>query len=97
MSETQSHFDVTYVAHLARLQLSESEKHQFSAQLQNILAYVAKLNELDLSNVEPTAHAVPLTNVLRKDQEAPSLDRDRALANAPEAARGLFITPKIVE
>jgi len=90
-------FDVAYVAHLARLQLTDAEMAQFSTQLQNILTYVTKLNELDVSNVEPTAHAVPLTNVLRKDEARPSIDRARVLANAPETARDLFIMPKIVE
>jgi aspartyl-tRNA(Asn)/glutamyl-tRNA(Gln) amidotransferase subunit C len=97
MPEHQGQFDVSYVAHLARMQLTEAEKTQFSAQLQNILAYVAKLNELDVSNVEPTAHAAPLTNVLRKDEAKPSLARERVLANAPESARDLLIVPKIVE
>jgi aspartyl-tRNA(Asn)/glutamyl-tRNA(Gln) amidotransferase subunit C len=97
MSQEKPQFDISYVAHLARLELTEAERQQFSAQLQNVLAYVAKLNELDVSNVEPTAHAVPLTNVLRKDELRPSIERARILANAPEAARDLFITPKIVE
>jgi aspartyl-tRNA(Asn)/glutamyl-tRNA(Gln) amidotransferase subunit C len=97
MPEDKGQFDVAYVAHLARLQLTDTEMAQFSAQLQNILAYVTKLNELDVSNVEPTAHAVPLTNVLRKDEARPSIERERVLANAPETARDLFIMPKIVE
>ncbi len=97
MPENKGQFDVAYVAHLARLQLTDTEMAQFSAQLQNILAYVAKLNELDVSHVEPTAHAVPLTNVLRPDEVRPSIKRQRILANAPETSRDLFITPKIVE
>ena len=54
-------FDVSYVAHLARMHLSDAEKQKISAQLKDILAYVAKLNELDVSKVDPTAHAAPLT------------------------------------
>jgi aspartyl-tRNA(Asn)/glutamyl-tRNA(Gln) amidotransferase subunit C len=92
-----SKIDVAYVAHLARLQLSETEMAKFSAQLKDILAYVAKLDELDVSGVEPTAHAAPLTNVFRKDEVRPSIERGRILANAPEQARDLFIVPKIVE
>ena len=89
--------DVTYVAHLARMHLSDAEKEKISAQLKDILAYVAKLNELDVSNVQPTAHATPLSNVLRKDEVRPSIDPAKVLANAPDEARGLFIVPKIVE
>jgi aspartyl-tRNA(Asn)/glutamyl-tRNA(Gln) amidotransferase subunit C len=89
--------DISYVAHLARMHLSEAEMQRFSAQLKDILAYVAKLNELDVSNVEPTAHATPLSNVWRKDEVRPPIETDRILKNAPEHARGLFIVPKIVE
>ena len=66
--------DVSYVAYLARLELSAAEKQKISAQLKDILSYVAKLNELDVSKVEPTAHATPLTNVLRKDEVRPSIE-----------------------
>src|SRR5258706_13764847 len=97
MADDTNQFDVSYVAHLAPLHLTDAEKQKISAQLKDVLAYVAKLNELDVANVEPTAHATPLTNVLRKDEVRPSIDRDTVLKNAPEHARDLFIVPKIVE
>ena len=97
MANDTDQFDVSYVAHLARLYLTDAEKQKIAAQLKDILAYVAKLNELDVSKVEPTAHATPLTNVLRKDELRPCIDRDTVLKNAPEQARDLFIVPKIVE
>ena len=90
-------FDIAYVAHLARLELSDAEKVKLSAQLAGILDYVAKLNEVDVTGIEPTAHAIPLTNVLRKDEPRPPIERERILKNAPETARDLFIVPKIVE
>ena len=97
MPEDTSKIDVSYVAYLARIELTEAEKQKFSAQLKDILSYVAKLNELDVSGVEPTAHAAPLTNVFRKDEVRPSIETGRILKNAPEHARDLFIVPKIVE
>ena len=97
MAEDTNVIDVSYVAHLARMHLSDVEKQKISAELKNILAYVAKLNELDVTQVAPTAHATPLANVLRKDEIQPSIDPAKILSNAPEQARGLFIVPKIVE
>ena len=97
MPEKTSDIDISYVAYLARLQLTEAEAAQFSAQLKDILKSVKKLNELDVTNVEPTAHAVPMTNVLRKDEVQPSIDSADVLRNAPQQARELFIVPKIVE
>ena len=90
-------FDIPYVAHLARIELSPAGEHKLGAQLGNILGYVEKLKELDVSQVEPTAHAVPLANVTRPDEPQPGLTNNEALRNAPAHANGLFIVPKIVE
>ncbi len=90
-------FDVKYVAHLARIQLSPEEEHKLGTQLGNILSFIEKLKTLDVSNVEPTAHAVPTVNVTRADEIRPSLPHEDALRNAPAQANGLFIVPKIVE
>jgi aspartyl-tRNA(Asn)/glutamyl-tRNA(Gln) amidotransferase subunit C len=90
-------FDVKYVAHLARIQLSPEEEQRLGAQLGNILGFMEKLKTLDVSHVEPTAHAVPTVNVTRPDEVRPSLPHDEALRNAPARANGLFVVPKIIE
>lgn len=90
-------FNIKYVAHLARIELTAEEESKLGAQLDQILGYVEKLRELDVSNEEPTAHAVPLINVMRQDESRPSLSTEDALRNAPAQANGLFLVPKIVE
>lgn len=90
-------FDVNYVAHLARLELSAAEQQKLAGQLARILEHVEQLKKLDVTNVPPTAHAIPMSNVFRKDEAHPSGDNAKYLKNAPQAARGLFIMPKIVE
>ena len=92
-----AHFDVKYVAHLARLNLTPEEETKLGAQLDGILGYIEKLKELDVTQVEPTAHAVPMVNVTRPDEVRPSLSHAEALRNAPAQANGLFMVPKIVE
>ena len=94
---SDSEFEIKYVANLARIALTPEEEARLGSQLGDILGYVKKLEELDISDVEPMAHAVPLDNVLRADEVQPSLSNDEALANAPKAANGLFMVPKIVE
>lgn len=89
--------DVEYVAGLARLALSADEVELYTTQMQRILGYVEKLSELDTTGVEPTSYTVPLTSVMRDDVPAPSLERDRALDNAPASERGCFKVPKIIE
>lgn len=94
---SDSEFDIKYVANLARIALTPEEEARLGSQLGDILGYVKKLEELDISDVEPMAHAVPLDNVLRADEVQPSISNEEALANAPKAAKGLFVVPKIVE
>ncbi|KPC72561.1 Asp-tRNA(Asn)/Glu-tRNA(Gln) amidotransferase subunit GatC [Laceyella sacchari] len=88
---------VQKVAMLGRLKLSEEEAEQYTTQLNDILQFVEKLNELDTENVEPTSHVLPMQNVLREDEVRPSLERDKALANAPEQQDGMFRVPAVFE
>lgn len=89
--------DVRYVAHLARLHLTDEEAALFQAQLDQVLGYVRELSDVDVSGVEPTAHAMPVLNVFRADVPAPGLNRDDVLSNAPAVRSSLFLVPKIVE
>ncbi len=89
--------DVRYIAQLARLNLTEEETAKFQEQLAHVLSYVEKLREVDVSGVEPTAHANAVHNVFRSDESRPGLGAAVALANAPRAANGLFIVPKVIE
>lgn len=88
--------EVEHVAMLARLNLSEAEKTEYTGQLNAILDYAETLQELDLTAVKPTAHAAPLVNVLRDDEIRESLAKAEALAGAPAGEDGFFSVPKIV-
>ena len=61
-------FDVDKVAELARLDLTDAERAEFSQQLPSILAYVSKLAEVDTSNVDPKAYIIEEVNVFRADE-----------------------------
>ena len=89
--------EVEYIAELAKLRLTDDEKARFREQLSAILDHVATLERLDISHIPPTATVLPLRTVLRPDEPRPSLERDRALANAPAAAAGMFEVPAILE
>lgn len=85
--------DVSYVARLARLQLSEEEQERMTRELSAVLGYVEHINEHQLDGVEPTARVVDLVNVLREDIPRPSLPLEKALENAPDEADGGFGVP----
>ena len=89
--------DVAYVAELARLELTPAERGLFQQQLETIVRYVEKIGQLDVSGIEPTMHGQTLVNVFREDVVTPSVDRERALANAPLRNGDEFKLPKIVE
>ena len=88
--------EVLYVARLARLDLDADAIDKFAGQIDEILGYIDKLNQVDTEGIQPTSHAISLTNAFREDVERQHLDRDRVLANAPEAEEGCFVVPKIV-
>lgn len=89
--------EVEHVAKLARLALKEEEMEQFTDQLSDILTYVEKLNELDTRDVEPTSHVLPVKIFLREDELSASIERQRALGNAPDRTEEFFRVPKVIE
>jgi aspartyl-tRNA(Asn)/glutamyl-tRNA(Gln) amidotransferase subunit C len=97
MPEAKDGMDVGYVAHLARIDLTEEETILFQGQLDQVLHYVEQLDELDVDDVEPTAHAFPVYNVLRKDEVGQSLGHAEVIANAPAASDAHIRVPKIID
>ncbi|HMK11429.1 MAG TPA: Asp-tRNA(Asn)/Glu-tRNA(Gln) amidotransferase subunit GatC [Acidimicrobiales bacterium] len=96
MSGRISTDQVSHVARLARLDLSDDELDHYTEQLAAILDHAADIEALDLEGVEPMTHPVPLSNVLRADVVRPCLDREEVLAAAPAAESGRFKVPPIL-
>ncbi len=88
--------EVLDVTKLARLNLDDASLEKFAGQIDTILAYVEKLSQADTKDVPPTSHAISLTNAFREDSVKEHIDRDKALANAPEKEDGSFLVPKVV-
>ena len=87
---------VRHVALLARLKLSDAQVVGFGQDLNSILEHLDSIQRLDLADVPPTAHALDIVNATRADERRPCLSREDALANAPEAADGAFVIPRIL-
>lgn len=88
---------VRWVAHLARLQLSDAELEGLTRDLSAIVSYVDQLQQVDTEGVEPLAHALDLANVFREDELAPSLAVDAVLANAPDRRGQFFGVPAVLD
>jgi aspartyl-tRNA(Asn)/glutamyl-tRNA(Gln) amidotransferase subunit C len=91
--------DVEHVAKLARLALTEDEKHLYTDQLSRIIEYFGQLNEVDTTGVEPMSHALPVVNVLREDLVVTPPGHARLLKTAPDSEevddRAFFRVPRI--
>jgi len=85
--------EVLHVARLARLALSEQEIEPMARELSAVLDHVATIAELDLEGVAATSHVVEVTGGLREDVPRPSLPRELALAQAPDASDEGFLVP----
>lgn len=82
--------DVSHVAKIANLPLTDGEKKKFAKQLEETIEYIENLNEVDTKNIEPTSQVTGLENVLREDEPTPSLPQEDVLKNAKSKHNGLF-------
>jgi aspartyl-tRNA(Asn)/glutamyl-tRNA(Gln) amidotransferase subunit C len=93
---SHSHIDVRYVAHLARLELTEQEIATFQPQLEAILKQVELLSKLEVSGIDASLHASSLFGKMRDDTPHQSLSPAAVLQNAPDQAQGQIRVPKVV-
>jgi len=97
MSSPLTGAEVQRIADLARLALTREEIDLFARQLGDILGYVEQIQALDTTGIPPTSHVLAQP-IDRDDTVTPSLTREDALADAPDAAReaGLFKVPRVL-
>jgi aspartyl-tRNA(Asn)/glutamyl-tRNA(Gln) amidotransferase subunit C len=89
--------EVQWVAHLARLQLTEEELETMTRQLRAIVDYVDQLKQVNTEGIEPMAHVHVQPNVFRADEPAPSLAVADALANAPDRRGDFYSVPAVLD
>ena len=89
---------ITAIAALAHLELDAAEIELFTRQLGEILAYAQIVQQIDTTGVPPTASVVAGHASDRPDEVRPCLDREEALAAAPDAAldAGFFRVPRVI-
>jgi len=90
--------DVTKIAKLAMLAITDQEKPVYAASLSKIFAFVEQLNAADVANVEPMAH--PLAGQvqrLRADEITETDQHEKFQRNAPRVEADLYLVPKVIE
>lgn len=88
---------VQRIAHLARIEISESEARTTQSHLNGIFQLIEQMQAVDTKGIEPMAHAQDLAQRLRADAVT-EVDRRAAYqAVAPEIEAGLYLVPKVIE
>lgn len=89
--------DVTQLADLAYIKVSEEEAKATLAQLSDIFNLIETMQAVDTSQVEPMSHAQDVVQRLREDQVTESDQRELCQAIAPQVEGGLYLVPKVIE
>ena len=90
--------EVTHIAKLSKLELSDEEKERYREQLSSVLTYVEQLQEVPTDDIEPTSNVTGLSNVFRDDQVLQSgIEYSEIAKNAPEFKNGNFVVPGVFE
>jgi aspartyl-tRNA(Asn)/glutamyl-tRNA(Gln) amidotransferase subunit C len=86
------------IAHLARLEIAETQLPVYVDSLSRIIDFVEQLSAAETGSVEPMAH--PLAEQvqrLRPDVVTETDQREKFQRNAPSVAAGLYLVPKVIE
>ena len=88
--------EITHIAQLAMLNLTEQETQNYTKDMQEILAYAEMINNLDTSHIDETIGATEQKNRFRKDEIIAFQSREDLLQNAPSQEEGMFQIPKVI-
>lgn len=89
--------DVKRIAHLARIEVGETEAEGYLHQLSNIFELVEQMQAVDTAGIEPMAHAQDVVLRLRPDSVSETDRRDDYQSVAPQTEAGLYLVPKVIE
>ena len=89
--------DVSKVARLARLAMSETEIETARLQLSGIFNLIEEMQAVDTRGIEPMSHAQDVSQRLRDDIVTETSQRELFQAGAPQAEAGFFLVPQVIE
>jgi len=93
--------DVQRIAHLSKLELSQTEAEAVLPQLQAIFSLVEEMQAVDTTGLEPLAHPIlflrDLAQPLRPDQVTETNRRAENMQSAPAQQEGYFLVPRVIE
>jgi aspartyl-tRNA(Asn)/glutamyl-tRNA(Gln) amidotransferase subunit C len=87
---------VDKIAHLARLEVTDTEREELMGDMGKILDFMAKLNEVDTTGVEPLVYMTDTVNNYREDVLKQEISHEEALSNAPKHDADYFKVAKVI-
>ena len=94
--------DVTRLAQLAQLDITDSESEKTLAKLNDIFSLVEQMRAIDTTGIAPLNHPIAALDAtlalrLRDDVVTESNHRDDYQKVAPATEDGLYLVPKVIE
>jgi aspartyl-tRNA(Asn)/glutamyl-tRNA(Gln) amidotransferase subunit C len=98
--------DIKRLAHLARIEVSESDVEASLHKLSGILGLIEQMQAVDTIGITPMSHAQDVSQRLREDAVTESDQRELFLSLAPAIGHGstaqavengLYLVPKVIE
>ena len=91
--------EISKVAKLASLCLTDSEIDKFTPQLAEIFGYIDQLEQVDTDKVVPTAAVNNLNNVTREDTIADHrvFDQKEALGQSAKVEKNMFVVKAVID
>ncbi|PIR62099.1 MAG: Asp-tRNA(Asn)/Glu-tRNA(Gln) amidotransferase GatCAB subunit C [Candidatus Pacebacteria bacterium CG_4_10_14_0_8_um_filter_43_12] len=99
MKNTVTKTQVTHVAQLASLTITEQEAEHLVGAFDETLAVIDNLSQLSLNETEPTSQVTGLENITRADEVLTDnmFSQQEALANAKRSYDGYFVVDRIID
>ena len=88
---------VLKVARLARLKIDDARAEALAEDFTGLFKWIEQLDEVDTKGVEPMTSVGGQKAYRRPDEVTDGNKQHEIVANAPEAAEGFFVVPKVVE
>ena len=88
---------VTQIAYLARLSLSDDELKDNTKDLNAILGLAEQLGAIKTDDITPMAHPLHMTQRLRADEVTESDQSELFQSIAPNTGNGHYLVPTVIE
>ncbi|HEY7985396.1 MAG TPA: Asp-tRNA(Asn)/Glu-tRNA(Gln) amidotransferase subunit GatC [Methylophilaceae bacterium] len=89
--------DVKRIAHLARIEVSETEAQATLVKLTGILGLIEEMQAVDTAGITPMSHSQDVVQRLRADVVTSGNQREAFQKIAPAVEDGLYLVPKVIE